>query len=306
MPIQAQAPITILGLSTRDKILARFWSQNQNASNAIAGLNLYGGITLSDSLLPTLMTGRQLSGTFYGTNDFEIQRWDSTAAQFEHWDLGWDNGIATSSNTVARVGRAEGMAYKTFFFTKFYQDLGTPMDGILKANGTDYLGFITGWAGTNYVYFGLNYFTLVDGVVTAFTGSTNVPLASVDLTANYAWTGTHSFSAPLTATNVVLGASTVTYGSSIVIDLDGAAYQTVVLGGSPTFSTSNRSDGTVVKSASVRIVGDSVSRTIAFATGIRSYGTKPTSVAANKEIIVSFTSYGPNEADTRIAYAPEP
>lgn len=71
--LRAQPVTTLLGSSPRDKMIAQFWAQNNNASNTMAGLNQYSNVRLIDGLLPLTITGKTLSGIFKGTNGFAFE-----------------------------------------------------------------------------------------------------------------------------------------------------------------------------------------------------------------------------------------
>ncbi len=174
--IQSQPVTTTLGVSTRDKVLAAFWNQQTNAPNTVTGLNLYHGTTRwVDDLLPLIITGKILSGTFYPTNSFEFESWDAADSVYQTFNFDWNDGVQSSPNTISRVGVAEELSSKTMFGTKFTNSSGY-MTGVLYAQGSTAVKAIPAVTGTNHYYFnaGASIFTFVDGVLSVFTGATNV------------------------------------------------------------------------------------------------------------------------------------
>src|SRR5262249_16080069 len=87
VPGMAQAPRVFWGKNDDDKVLAKFWAQNGNASNTVVGLNAnHGQARFSEDLLPTIIGGRTLSRTYTGTN-FVLQTWDDDAERFERFNF---------------------------------------------------------------------------------------------------------------------------------------------------------------------------------------------------------------------------
>jgi hypothetical protein len=104
--------------------------------------------------------------------------------------------------------------------------------------------------------------------------------------------------------NVKAAHSTLTYAATTNIDMDGDGFQTVTLTGNITFTTSNRAAG---RSRTVRIVGDSSSRTLTWPAGWTWIGAAaPSSIAASKDAILTITAFGTADADVVAAYAVEP
>lgn len=177
----AQAPSVILGRSTGDKFLSGFWSQNQNASNLVVGVNLNHGDTLfDDGVLPTLITSKFLSGTFEGTNTFQIRTYDDAAAAFETFNFMWTAGLPATADTVARVAAVETLQNKTLVATKFGDGSGGYLSGIVKANGSSPATTVAGLAGeTNIWIGGPNRIKIVDGVIAEFEGDTNIAATGI-------------------------------------------------------------------------------------------------------------------------------
>lgn len=112
----------------------------------------------------------------------------------------------------------------------------------------------------------------------------------------YTWTAIGGASAP---THSVL-----TYAASVAIDLAGDPYRTLTLTGDVTITSSNRA---AAKAVAVRIVGDTVQRTLTLNEAWKWIGAaKPTALAANKVAALSLTAFGTAESDVLAAYAVEP
>ena len=168
----AQGQIIILGRRADDRFLTNFWGQNGNSTNLVGMVTAVsdGTVRFGDHLLPTTISNKTFSGTFTGTNTFQLQVWDSVAAALTVWDFRVTNSVPQGTNTVSRVGFPETLTYKALNnFTA--QASGSNLDGVLKANGSDYVSAISGSSGTNTIYWGTNYITLIDGVVTAYGGT---------------------------------------------------------------------------------------------------------------------------------------
>lgn len=114
--------------------------------------------------------------------------------------------------------------------------------------------------------------------------------------------------APLTVVrSTAYERATVVFAASLVIDLKGASYQEITVTGNTTISTTNRATSGIARSVAVRLIPSGGPWSLTFAAGIAPYGTAlPTSLAAGKEALLSLTSFGPNESDTRAAYAAIP
>lgn len=177
----AQAPSVTLGRSTGDKFLSGFWSQNSNASNLVVGVNLNHGDTLfDDGVLPTLITPKFLSGTFEGTNTFQIRTYDDAAAAFQTFNFMWTAGLPATADTVARVAAVETLQNKTMVATKFGNGSGGYLSGIVLANGSSSASTVQGLAGeTNIWIGGPNRIKIVDGIITEFDGDTNIAATGI-------------------------------------------------------------------------------------------------------------------------------
>jgi len=97
--------------------------------------------------------------------------------------------------------------------------------------------------------------------------------------------------------------STLTYAGTTDLDMDGNGFQTVTLTGNVTFTTSNRAAG---RCKTIRIVGDTSSRTLTFPSWTFVGAAAPTSLAANKDAILTITAFGTADTDIVAAYAVEP
>lgn len=91
----------------------------------------------------------------------------------------------------------------------------------------------------------------------------------------------------------------ITFASAISFDYDGSGYQTVSLTGNLTLNTTNRG---AVKSMTIQLLGDSVSRNLTFEATWKWATVVPTALAANAIGILSLTSFGGNASDNRAAY----
>jgi hypothetical protein len=92
------------------------------------------------------------------------------------------------------------------------------------------------------------------------------------------------------------------YAGTIVLDFGSQAYSTVNLTGNLHIDLTGMQPGHGV---SLRIIGDSVARTLSVAGGVRFIGTAPTELAADKIAIVSFSSYSTDLANVVGAYSAE-
>jgi len=116
------------------------------------------------------------------------------------------------------------------------------------------------------------------GVVGNIKGPTGA--AGADGADGAAWSPTHS---------------TLTYAATVTPDFTGDDYKTVTLTGDIDFTaSSNRAAG---RSVVIRVVGDGSQRTLAFNASWTFLGTKPATLAANKDAVLSLTAFGANESD---------
>jgi hypothetical protein len=98
--------------------------------------------------------------------------------------------------------------------------------------------------------------------------------------------------------------STLTYAATTTIDFADDNIQTVTLTGNITFASTGRAAG---RSKTIRIIGDSVSRTLAFPAEWKFVGSAaPTALAADKTAILTITLFGTTDDDAVAAYAVEP
>lgn len=97
--------------------------------------------------------------------------------------------------------------------------------------------------------------------------------------------------------------STLTYAGTTDLDMDGNGFQTVTLTGNVTFTTSNRAAG---RCKTIRIVGDTSTRTLTFPSWTFVGAAAPASLAANKDAVLTITAFGTADTDVVAAYAVEP
>lgn len=103
------------------------------------------------------------------------------------------------------------------------------------------------------------------------------------------------------AAAIVSGHATITYASSVTVDMNAEGYRTVTLTGNIAFSTSNRA---AARGVSIRIIGDTSDRTVTLPTNCKPMGL-PSSVItllANKTAILSLTSFGTADTDVIACY----
>jgi hypothetical protein len=101
-------------------------------------------------------------------------------------------------------------------------------------------------------------------------------------------------------TNTVVPIVSVSYSATTTIDFTAADYKTVTLAGNITFATSNLAAG---RQSVVRIVCDTSTRNLTFPGTWIWLGSIPTTIAANKNGILSLTSYGSTDAGVIAAYS---
>jgi hypothetical protein len=98
-------------------------------------------------------------------------------------------------------------------------------------------------------------------------------------------------------------AGTTNYAASLALDFNGNSYQTIALAGDLSITGTNNK--ATAKTITIRLVGDGSIRSLAFPASWRFFGIKPTTLAANKEAILSLTCFGANETDVRAAFSAE-
>ena len=101
------------------------------------------------------------------------------------------------------------------------------------------------------------------------------------------------------------GHSVLPYSAmSIPISLAEEPYRTLTLTGDAAFTST---DHAAARSVTVLIIGDSVSSALSFPVEWTFIGdAAPSSLDANKEAVLTITSFGPDISDVRAAYAAEP
>lgn len=113
--------------------------------------------------------------------------------------------------------------------------------------------------------------------------------------------GTLGVTGAVTALNIVLTQTVLTYAATTDIDFDLAGLRTLALTGNVTFTTSNRGSG---KTVTIKILCDATPRTFTFPAW-KWVGTVPTGIAANKTGILSVSGFGSADTDVVAAYAVE-
>ncbi len=148
-------------------------------------------------------------------------------------------------------------------------------------------------------------------------GSDNIVLAGSMLAGSGSWDGSYKVTfAPAsradlglattdapTFANITLTHSTLTYASTTDIDFAGNGYQTETLTGNVTFTTSNLTAG---RSKTIRIIGDSTERNLAFPGWVFVGAAAPSTIAGGKTAILTITSFGTTDGACVAAYAVEP
>jgi hypothetical protein len=187
--------------------------------------------------------------------------------------LGTPSAVVLTNGTGLPVGTGiSGLATGVATF------LGTPSSANLRGALTDESGS------------GLILTTSGDG--SALTGITQSQVSGLTTTDRASFA------------NVKPTASTLTYAATTTFDCDGDGFKTVTLTGNITFASSNRAAG---RSVTIRIVGDSSSRTLTWPAGWKWIGAAaPTSLAANKVAVLTVTFFGTADSDAVAAYAVEP
>lgn len=117
-------------------------------------------------------------------------------------------------------------------------------------------------------------------------------------------TGALTVQAAITADQLVLTQSALTYAATTDIDFDLKSFRTLALTGNVTFTTSHRGAG---KTVSLKIAADSSTRNFTFPAGWVFVGNAaPGSIAANKTAILTLTCFGATDSDIVAAYAVQP
>ncbi len=93
--------------------------------------------------------------------------------------------------------------------------------------------------------------------------------------------------------------SVLTYASTTTIDFSSDPYRTETLTGDVTFASSNLAAGRAI---TVRIIGDSVQRALAFPAGWKFTTTKPTALGTSLTAILSVTAFGASDSNVIAAY----
>lgn len=98
--------------------------------------------------------------------------------------------------------------------------------------------------------------------------------------------------------------ASLTYAATVSLDFLGASVQILALTGNVTLSTVNRAVG---RSIQVILQAGSAARTITWESGWKAYGAAlPTTLAANKEMMLSLVCVGVGSTDVRAGAGVEP
>jgi hypothetical protein len=97
-------------------------------------------------------------------------------------------------------------------------------------------------------------------------------------------------------------AGVAVYAGTVTLDFGSQAYSTITLAGNLYIIPTGMQPG---RGVSARLIGDTVDRTLDFAGGVRFIGTRPTTLAANKIAVVSFSSYSTDLSNVVGAYSAE-
>lgn len=100
------------------------------------------------------------------------------------------------------------------------------------------------------------------------------------------------------------GFTAISYDTPTVLDFDELPYQSVELSGNLTLEGTNYS---AAKSVTLLIIGDGSIRNLSFPSGWKFFGgAAPTTLAANKQALLTLTAFGSTEGTVKAAYAAEP
>ncbi len=219
--------------------------------------------------------------------------------------VGLTGGGATKLDGLTTVGVAVGklvavtIAGATYFYQLVAGTTAEASPSIIRPD--DYAG------GTNEKIWKLGALTLPGNPANALEAAPkqyvdagdalNLPLAGGTLS------GALTVQAALSAYQLTLPASTLTYAGTTNIDFAGRAYQILPLTGNVTLTFSNLAAD---RSVTLEMQCDGTGRTIAYPAGVRVVGTAlPASIAASKIVIVTFRSNGTTAANVRAACAIE-
>jgi hypothetical protein len=97
-------------------------------------------------------------------------------------------------------------------------------------------------------------------------------------------------------------AGVTTYAGTVFMDFGSQAYSTITLAGNLYIIPTGMQAG---RGVSARLIGDTVDRSLDFAGGVRFIGSRPTTLAANKIAVVSFSSYSNDLSNVVGAYSAE-
>lgn len=103
-----------------------------------------------------------------------------------------------------------------------------------------------------------------------------------------------------TFSNVRIASSVLTYAGTTTIDFTGDGLKIITLTGDITFATSNLAAG---RSVTVLVQGDSVTRNLSFPGWYWFGSVAPAQIAANKNAILTLTSFGTTDASMGAAYS---
>lgn len=230
------------------------------------------GTTLASNVVTSSLTslGTIATGVWQGTAIADSYISSATTWNAKESALTFSTGLTRSTNTIT-VNTSQNIATLSNLTT----------NGFVKTTG-----------GTGALSIDTATYLTTTGSGSSLTGITQSQVSGLTTTDRASFA------------NVRPTHSTLTYAATTDIDLDGNGFQTVTLTGNITFTTSNRAAG---RCKTIRIVGDSSSRTLTWPAGWTWIGAAaPSALAANKDAILTITAFGTADTDIVAAYAVEP
>lgn len=230
------------------------------------------GTTLASNVVTSSLTslGTIATGVWQGTAIADSYISSSSTWNAKESALTFSTGLTRSTNTIT-VNTSQNIATLSNLST----------NGFVKTTG-----------GTGALSIDTASYLTTTGNGSSLTGITQSQVSGLTTTDRASFA------------NVRPTHSTLTYAATTDIDLDGNGFQTVTLTGNITFTTSNRAAG---RCKTIRMVGDSSSRTLTWPAGWTWIGAAaPSALAANKDAILTITAFGTADADIVAAYAVEP
>jgi hypothetical protein len=171
-----------------------------------------------------------------------------------------------------------------------YSDLKSSINAT-NVNGSGTNTTLTKWTGSNSV-----------GSVANGTG-----VLSNDGSGGFTWaaiTDPTNFNTIVVTNQAIFEQAALTYATNVILDFNAQAYKTLTATGNVTFTTTNLGSG---KSVTVKLLGDSTARTLAFPSWTFLGSAAPTTLAAtNKTAVFTVTAFGTADTNCVAAYAAEP